>query len=324
MTSNRLAGAAALAVAALVARSAAADEGMWTFDNFPSAKVKAAYGVDVSPAWLEHVRGAAVRLSTGCSASVLSRSGLVLTNNHCVESCAQNLSIAGHNYFRDGLLTTRRDEEKTCPGMQAEILTSITDVTQKVVAAGGGLTGERLVRAKTAVSSAIEKDGCANDLKSKCQVVDLYHGGQYKLYRYRKYSDVRLVFLPGEQVGFFGGDLDNFNFPRYDMDSAFLRLYDGGVPAVTPDYLRWNPAPPAAGEPVFVAGNPGGTDRQLTVSQLETQRNLILPVTLAQFSELRGRLIRFSEESPDISAWPPPSCSASRTATRSMSGGRPP
>ena len=291
--------AACVAAIAVLAGSAFADEGMWTFDSFPSAKVKTAYGVDVTPEWLDHVRGAAVRLSTGCSGSVVTRSGLVLTNNHCVEGCAENLSVEGHDYFKAGYLAAKWSEEKGCPGMQAEILTSITDVTKRVTAAGLGLTGERLVKARTAVSSTIENDSCVGDAKYKCQVVDLYHGGQFKLYRYRKYSDVRLVFLPGEKVGFFGGDPDNFNFPRYDLDAAFLRLYDGGAPATMDGHLRWNAAPPKAGEPVFVAGNPGGTDRQLTVSQLETQRTLILPVTLGQYSELRGRLIRFAEESAD-------------------------
>jgi hypothetical protein len=293
------AGVAALLAAAAWAGSALADEGMWTFDNFPAAKVKAAYGVDITPAWLDRVRGSAVRLSVGCSASVVSASGLVLTNNHCVADCAQNLSSAGRDYFKTGYQAALRTDEKTCSGMQAEILTSIVDVTPRMMGAGKGLTGEALVKARTAASSTIEKEGCAAGALFRCQVVDLYHGGQYRLYRYRKYSDVRLVFSPGVQAAFFGGDPDNFNFPRYDLDCAFLRLYENGQPVATPDHLRWNTGAPKAGEPVFVAGNPGGTDRQLTLSQLETQRILTLPVTVAQLSELRGRLIRFGEESPE-------------------------
>ena len=293
------AGVAGLTGALAFAGSALADEGMWTFDNFPSAKVKAAYGVDVTPAWLDHVRGAAVRLSTGCSASVVTSTGLVLTNNHCVADCAQDLSAAGRDYYKTGYLAAARDEEKTCAGMQAEILTSITDVTPKMTSAGAGLTGEALVKARTAASSTLEKQGCGDDARLRCQVVDLYHGGQFKLYTYRKYADVRLVFSPGVQTAFFGGDPDNFNFPRYDLDAAFVRVYENGRPVATVDHLHWNAAAPRAGEPVFVAGNPGGTDRQLTVSQLETQRDLTLPVTLAQMSELRGRLIRFGEESPE-------------------------
>ena len=293
------AGVAGLTGAMAFAGSAVADEGMWTFDNFPAAKVKAAYGVDVTPAWLDHVRGAAVRLSTGCSASVVTSTGLVLTNNHCVADCAQDLSTAGRDYYNAGYLAAAREDEKTCAGMQAEILTSIADVTSKMTSAGAGLMGEALVKARTAASSTIEKQGCGDDAKLRCEVVDLYHGGQYKLYTYRKYSDVRLVFSPGVQTAFFGGDPDNFNFPRYDLDAAFVRLYENGRPVATPDHLHWNPAPPQASAPVFVAGNPGGTDRQLTVSQLETQRDLVLPITLTQMLELRGRLIRFGEESAE-------------------------
>jgi peptidase S46-like protein len=276
-----------------------ADEGMWTFDNFPAAKVKAKYGVDITPAWLDHVRSNAVRLSTGCSASIVSSSGLVLTNNHCVAECAQDLSSTANDYYTHGYTAATPAEERKCAGMQAEILTSISDVTPQVTAAGKGLTGDALVKARTAVAGTIEKAGCPDTEHTRCQVVNLYHGGQYKLYTYRKYSDVRLIFSPGVQTAFFGGDPDNFNFPRYDLDSAFVRLYENGAPVKTPDHLRWNAAPPKAGEPVFVAGNPGGTDRQLTMAQLATQRELTLPMTTLRLSELRGRLIRFSEESPE-------------------------
>jgi hypothetical protein len=299
MRSRLLAGSAALLAVCAAASAASADEGMWTFDNFPAAKVKAAYGVDITPAWLDRVRGAAVRLSSGCSASVVTPAGLVLTNNHCVADCAQNLSSAGKDLFKSGYQVAARSEEKTCPGMQAEILASIADVTPKVAAAGAGLSGEALVKARTAVTSTLEKDACGGDAKYRCQVVDLYHGGQFKLYKYRKYSDVRLVFSPGVQAAFFGGDPDNFNFPRYDLDCAFVRLYENGQPVATPDHLTWTAAPPKDGEPVFVAGNPGGTDRQLTMSQLETQRILTIPVTVAQYSELRGRLIRFGQENAE-------------------------
>src|SRR6185312_4670647 len=186
-----------------------------------------------------------------------------------------------HDYYTHGYIAHGRVEERKCAGMQAEILAAISDVTPQMQAAGRGLSGEALVKARTAASSTIEKQGCGDDLKFRCQVVELYHGGQYKLYKYRKYSDVRLVFSPGVQAAFFGGDPDNFNFPRYDLDSAFVRLYEGGKPVATPDHLKWNASEPRAGEPVFVAGNPGGTDRQLTASQLDFQRTLALPVVVA-------------------------------------------
>ncbi len=291
--------AVAFGAALASATAASADEGMWTFDNFPAAKVKAAYGVEITPAWLDHVRAASARLSVGCSASVVSAGGLVLTNNHCVAGCAHDLSPAGKDLFTTGYLAATRAEEKTCPGLQADILEQIIDVTPRMTAAGAGLSGEALVKARTAVSSTIEKEVCGDDPKYQCQTVDLYHGGQFKLYKYRKYTDVRLVFSPGFQTAFFGGDPDNFNFPRYDLDSAFLRLYADGQPVATPDHLVWNPAPPTVGAPVFVSGNPGSTSRELTVSELETQRDLAVPMLMTQLSELRGRLIRFTEESAE-------------------------
>jgi hypothetical protein len=299
MNSKNFAALLASGAACLLSSPAAADEGMWTFDNFPMAMVNAKYGTHIDQAWLDHVRGASARLSTGCSSSVVTGTGILLTNNHCVAGCTQDLSSKAHDYYTHGYIANGRAEERKCAGMQAEILTAVTDVTPQMQAAGNGLTGEALVKARTAASSTIEKQGCGDDTQFRCQVVDLYHGGQYKLYKYRKYSDVRLVFSPGVQTAFFGGDPDNFNFPRYDLDSAFVRLYENGAPVATPDHLKWNASAPTAGEPVFVSGNPGGTDRQLTVAQLETQRDLQIPMTLVQLSELRGRLIRFSEQSPE-------------------------
>jgi hypothetical protein len=284
-----LAGVAA-ALAAVAAR-ALADEGMWTFDNFPAAAVKAKYGVTIDKAWLDHVQHAAVRLSTGCSASVVSPEGLVLTNHHCVSDCAQDLSTPSQDYIKSGFIAATRREERLCPGMQAEILTSITDVTDRVNGARAGKTGGEFIKARDAVIAGIETEGCAGKTQIlRCQVVTLYQGGQYKLYVYRKYSDVRLVFAPELATAFFGGDPDNFNFPRYDLDSSFVRLYD---------HLRWNAAAPTAGEPVFVAGNPGSTQRLYTADQLGFLRSYALPQTLLRYSELRGRLIRFGEESPE-------------------------
>ncbi len=284
----------------LLAAAARADEGMWTFDNFPAAAVNAKYHVGIDQAWLDRVRGAAVRLSSGCSASIVSARGLVLTNHHCVRDCAQNLSTAQTDYVKDGFSATRREDEKLCPGMQAEILTTISDVTDGITKAAAGKTGQDFVKARDGAIAAVEKDGCAGrEALFRCQVITLYQGGQYKLYVYRKYADVRLVAAPELQTAFFGGDPDNFNFPRYDLDFSFVRLYENGAPAPTPDHLQWSAAPPRDGEPVFVAGNPGRTERLLTAEQLETLRDVSLPRTLLLFSELRGRLIRFSSESAE-------------------------
>jgi hypothetical protein len=284
---------------AFAASSAGADEGMWTFDNFPAAAVQKAYGATIDQAWLDRVQRAAVRLTSGCSASLVSGAGLVLTNHHCVVECVQNLSTPQQDLVKSGVFTRGREDERKCPGVQAEVLTQIADVTARVRRAGEKAGTARFVQARDAEAAAIETEACAKDPRSRCQVISFYRGGEYKLYRYRKFEDVRLVFAPEFQAAFFGGDPDNFNFPRYALDGAFVRLYEDGAPARTPDFLRWNSAPPKAGEPVFVAGNPGGTDRLMTVAQLETQRDLVLPIGQLQRSELRGRLIRFSEEGPE-------------------------
>jgi hypothetical protein len=280
------------------AAPALADEGMWTFDAFPAARVKAAYGVDIDRPWLDRVQAAAVRIP-GCSASVVSPDGLVLTNNHCVVDCLVALSDAGNDFLKDGFLTAARAEERTCPGMYGEILVSITDVTARVQAATAGKSGADYGKARDAATIAAEAEACRGVTGSRCQTVSLYRGGRFAVYRYRRYNDLRLVFAPEFATAFFGGDPDNFNFPRYDMDAAFLRLYDGGKPVRTPAHLTWNPAPPKAGDVTFVAGNPGSTERLLTMSQLETARDLAVPVGQLQRAELRGRLIEFGRRGPE-------------------------
>jgi hypothetical protein len=270
---------------------------MWTFDNFPLAKVNAAYGLRLDPAWLDHVRKSAVRLGGGCSGSVVSKDGLVFTNHHCALECAQALSAGGSDYVADGFVAIRREDERTCPGLTAEILTGIRDVTREVKTPLTGLTGSDFIRTRDVKEAELEKAACGGSPDLHCQVISLYQGGQYMLYRYRRYTDVRLVFEPEFQAAFFGGDPDNFNFPRYALDAAFMRLYENGKPVATPDHLKWNPAAPRVDEPVFVAGNPGSTQRLMTVSQLETLRDILNPPHLLMWSELRGRLLRFSEES---------------------------
>jgi hypothetical protein len=291
---------AAFAILGLSGSAAVADEGLWTFDNFPAAAVKAKYGVTIDKAWLDRVQHATVGLSSGCSASVVSPQGLVLTNRHCIADCAQSLSTPQQDYVKSGFIAANRREERLCPGEQAEILTSISDVTDRISAAVSGKAGPDFVRSRDATIAAIEQEGCNGKTATlRCQVVTLYQGGQYKLYTYRKYSDVRLVFAPEFAMAFFGGDPDNFNFPRYDLDCSFVRLYENGQPVKTPDHLSWSAAAPTDGEPVFIAGDPSPTQRQSTVDQLSFARNIQLPQTLLRYSELRGRLIRFSEESPE-------------------------
>jgi Peptidase S46 len=272
-----------------------ADEGMWTFDHFPSSTVQARYGFAPDGTWLDHVRASAVRLTSGCSASVVSKDGLVLTNHHCVVTCEQTLSTAKQDYVTTGFLTHARTEERLCPGMQAEILRRITDVTAPVQSAIAAGDPKDAVKSRDAATAKIEDEGCKGDATSRCQVVSLYEGGQYKLYKYRKYSDVRLVFAPEFSVSFFGGDPDNFNFPRFCLDSAFVRLYENGKPAQMATHLKWRRTAPAEGELVFVAGNPGSTSRLDTRTQLEMQRDWQIPIRQLVRSELRGRLIEYSQ-----------------------------
>jgi hypothetical protein len=288
----------ALIIGGIASGHAAAEEGMWTFDNFPLAKVNAAYGTNLDQKWLDHLQGASIRLSSGCSGSLVSAAGLVFTNHHCVLECAQDLSDPDQDYVADGYMSGREDE-RTCPGLMAEVLTSVTDYTRQINAATTGLTGDAFVRAQNTVSTGIEKTVCGDDNKVQCEIVPLYQGGQYKLYKYRKYSDVRLVFAPEFQVAFFGGDPDNFNFPRYALDIGFLRIYENGEPVATPEHLIWTTETPREGSPVFVAGNPGTTKRLLTASQLETLRDVVYPPLQMMKAELRGRLITFSQENDE-------------------------
>ncbi len=289
----------ALVLTALAGPALAA-EGMWPFDQAPVAQVRASLGVSLDADWLDHLRAASVRLTSGCSASIVSGQGLVLTNQHCLAACAQHLSGPAEDYVRDGFLVDSRTEEKTCPGLQAEVLVSITDVTDAVFAAGKGKLGEDFATGRETAIAAAEAEACGSDTRFRCQVVSFYEGGQFKVYKYRRYDDVRLVFAPEFAAAFFGGDPDNFNFPRYDLDCGFLRLYEAGKPVTTPDYLRWASRPPAAGEPVFVSGSPGQTERQVTVAQLQTLRDVTLPLLELQESELRGRLTQLGEQSPDM------------------------
>jgi hypothetical protein len=300
MSFLRFGAAGALAAMICMTASAAfADEGMWTFDNFPSAKVEQAYGVKIDQKWLDRVQAASVRLTSGCSASIVSKDGLVFTNHHCVVECVQNLSSGQTDYVKDGFAAATREEERKCPGLQGEVLVAISDLTKPVQAATAGKTSQDFVKAREAAMSGAEAQACGKDDRFRCEVVTLYRGGQFKLYKYRKYSDVRLVFAPEFATAFFGGDPDNFNFPRFNLDVGFVRMYENGKPISSPQHLIWQARAPKDGEVTFVSGNPGGTDRMLTVSQLETQRDLVLPVSQLQRSELRGRMIRFAQESAE-------------------------
>jgi hypothetical protein len=296
---NAVSFAAALSIVGL-GTAARADEGMWTFDNFPSGKVGSTYGFSPSKAWLDHVRLSVVRLtgSSGCSASFISARGLIVTNHHCAVGCLAALSSATHDYVHGGFYAAAQSDEVKCPGLEADRLVSITDVTAGYLAATNGKSGSSYTDATRAENAKLQK-GCVGDPKLRCDVVSLYHGGVYDLYTYRRYRDVRLVFAPEYSVAQFGGDPDNFNFPRFDYDVSMLRAYDDGQPASTPEYLRWSPHGSSKGELVFVAGNPGRTRREWTMSQVNVSRDVVLPWYFGLLAELRGRLAVFATQSPE-------------------------
>lgn len=277
-----------------------ADEGMWTFDNFPKALVKQKLGVDVTEAWLDKVRLSTVRLS-GCSGSFISSEGLILTNDHCSWSCLAQLSTSDSDLLANGFLASSRDQEKRCPTQSVSVLMGTEDVTAKIAAVTSGLDDQAANAASKKELSKLEEECRQASISDRkvgeltCEAVTLYNGSQYFIYRYKRYTDARMVFAPEFAIGAFGGDPDNFQYPRWCLDMSILRVYDNGKPLRTPNYLRVNFAGPAAGDPVFIAGNPGSTDRLLTVEELKTLRDVYFPFYLTRYSELRGRYIQFGK-----------------------------
>lgn len=272
-----------------------ADEGMWTYDAFPSATMRATYGLAPDQKWLDKVRLSAVRLNSGCSASFVSGQGLVLTNWHCVTECVANLSSAQKDYGKDGFLALALKDEQACPGVEADVLIKITDKTANVQQATRAVAADKIAITRAQTIARLEEEGCASLDKDRyrCAIVTLFRGGQYKLYTYRTYKDMRLVFSPENAMGFFGGDPDNFNFPRFNLDGAFLRAYEDNKPVRPQAHLPWSVAAPKEGDVVFVAGNPGTTQRSRTTSQLAFERDYILHTRNIIRAELRGRLIEY-------------------------------
>jgi hypothetical protein len=277
-----------------------ADEGMWTFDNFPSQSVGAKYGFAPSQEWLDHVRLSSLRVAFGCSAAFISPHGLVMTNHHCVVDCVQQLSPAGQDLVDTGFIARTAADERKCPDFELDQLLQISDVTPDVENAIAGKTGAAANAALHAKEAELQQT-CASDPTLLCQVVSLYEGGVYDLYRYKKYTDVRLVFAPENSIAQFGGDPDNFNFPRFDLDVGLVRAYDNDRPVDSPNYLKWSANGSTPGELVFVSGNPGATSRDLTTSQLAFARDTALPAEIPEVSEYRGLLERFVQESAERS-----------------------
>ncbi len=275
-----------------------ADEGMWTFDNFPSKTVGTKFGFTPSQDWLDHVRLSSLRIAGGCSASFISPQGLVMTNHHCVVDCVEQLSTPQQNFQEDGYSAKTPAEEKKCPDFELDQLVEIRDVTKDVQDAMAGKTGDEANKALHAKEAELQQS-CGSDKSVRCDVVSLYHGGVYDLYRYKRYNDVRLVFAPEFSVAQFGGDPDNFNFPRFDYDIGVLRAYEGDKPAVTKDYLHWSANGTKDGDLVFVSGNPGGTFRELTETQLAFERDVLYPNRIPEVAERRGELEVFVARGPE-------------------------
>jgi hypothetical protein len=276
------------------------DEGMWTFDNLPMKLLADRYGFAPTQAWLDRIRLASVRFNDGGSGSFVSPNGLVLTNHHVAAGQLEKLSTPQKDYLTDGFLATTRAAELKCPDLELNVLVSFEDVTPQVQAAvDAGQSDRKTLEARRATIARIEKQSL-DKTGLRSDVVPLYAGGEYWLYRYKRYTDVRLVFAPERQAAFFGGDPDNFTYPRYDLDMAVFRVYENGQPVASNDYLKWSVKGASDGDLVFVSGHPGSTDRLRTLAELEFQRDTFYPISIAtierRLTVLRAYSARGSEQ----------------------------
>lgn len=275
-----------------------ADEGMWTFDNPPRKFWKERYNFEPSDAWLEHIRLASVRIE-GASGSFVSPSGLLMTNQHVASGQLQKLSTSERNYRRDGFYASTPAEELKCPDLEINVLVSYENVSQRVQGAvKAGVSDKEAGDVRRAQIAAIEKES-TDKTGWRSEVVKIYNGGEYWLYRFKKYTDVRLVFAPEEQIAFFGGDYDNFTYPRYCLDVSFFRVYENGQPLKTQNYLKWSANGPADGEFVLAIGNPGSTNRLLTIAQVQYQRDAGNPLQMQVWTSRRNALVRYSATGPE-------------------------
>jgi hypothetical protein len=263
-----------------------AEEGMWTFDNPPLKQLAAKYNFHPTQAWLDHLRLASVRLNDGGSGSFVSPNGLLLTNHHVARGQLQKNSTAERDYVRDGFYAATPEEEMKSPDMEVNVLVSMEDVTARVQSAAKGIDDQaQALKVRDAAIAAIEKES-KDKTGLRSDVVSFYQGGEYWLYRYKAYTDVRLVFAPEQQAAFFGGDPDNFTYPRYDLDMALFRVYENGKPLRTDNYLKWSAKGAAPGELIFISGHPGSTERDDTVAQLLMERDVRGPA-ITEYLERR-------------------------------------
>jgi Peptidase S46 len=267
-------------VVAIVCPLARAEEGMWTFDNPPLKLLKEKYGFVPTQAWLDHLRLSSARLNDGGSGSFVSADGLLLTNHHVARGQLQKNSTSEHDYIKNGFYASSPDQEMKSPDLEVDVLESMEDVTARVDAAAKGVSDEKqALKARDAAVAAIEKES-TDKTGLRSDVVALYNGGEYWLYRYKKYNDVRLVFAPEQQAAFFGGDPDNFTYPRYDLDMAIFRVYENGKPIHCDNFLKWNAKGAVDGDLTFISGHPGSSQRQDTMAQLNLERQTIEPLAI--------------------------------------------
>jgi len=275
---------AVLLIITLAATSAFADEGMWLFNNPPLKQLKEKYQFEPTPQWLEHLQKSSVRFNSGGSGSFVSANGLVITNHHVGLDTLQKLSSEKNNYVHDGFYAKTQAEEPRATDLELNVLISTEDVTARVTAAlKPGLTAEQSAAARQKAIAEIEKES-KEKTGLRSDVVTLYQGGAYHLYRFKRYDDVRIVFAPEQQAAFYGGDPDNFEYPRFDLDICIFRAYENGQPAKIEHFLKWNTQGPGDGELTFVSGHPGKTDRQLTVDELAHMRDYEAPFLLNMFN----------------------------------------
>ena len=283
----------------LIPTAISAEEGMWLFNAPPTAQVKTKYGFDLTPGWLEHLEHSSVRFDNGGSGAFVSSKGLVVTNQHIASDCLHALSDTQHDYVANGFYARKQNQELRCPNLELNVLEKITDVTGPVSsAAKPGMTDAQAGQAQRAIMASLEKE-CATTPTTRCDVVTLYSGAKFSLYEYRRYSDVRLVFAPESKIAFFGGDADNFEFPRYDLDVTFFRVYENGKPVESKDYLPWSHDGTKSGDLVFVSGHPGSTARGETLNQTYFEKNTRIPWLLADYDRRIALLQTFAKESAE-------------------------
>jgi hypothetical protein len=272
---------------------------MWTFDNPPIKQLKERYGFEPTRDWLDHVRLSSVRFNDGGSGSFVSPRGLVLTNHHVALTQLQKVSSPVKDYVADGFFARTEAEELKCPDLEVNVLVAMEDVTPRVLSAvKPGMNDEAALKARNAEAAKVEKESLEKTgLRS--DVISLYQGAEYWLYQYKKYTDMRLVFAPEQQIAFFGGDPDNFTYPRHDLDFALFRVYENGKPVESNHYLKWNAKGAVDGELVFVSGHPGSTSRLETMTQIETERDYDLPLLLKILNRRVETARRYAAQGPE-------------------------